>query len=301
MKPRQLALLVAIADTGSLRQAADRVHVSQPAASRLLLDLEGALGVPLFERSRQGMSINAAGQVMVDHARALLVAMQEAADSARAVAEGRHGVVRLGIFGSAAPGRLAAAVAQFKRASPELSVQINEAPLDMLLGALRDGALDIVVSHLQARRLLSAFEVVPLYQESFVIACGAAHPLARRRRIAMTDLIGYHWIVPPADTQLRQSVDEFFLRAFGCEPESRVESASLLGNLALLTKSDALGIVARQIADFFGEQGVLRMLPLDPDLPRRPVALVTLRNRPANAQTRRLIELIRAQFVSNER
>jgi DNA-binding transcriptional LysR family regulator len=65
LKSRQLALVVALDDTRSLRQAAERIHISQPAATRLLQELESQLGVELFQRSRRGMQPTMAGEVMV--------------------------------------------------------------------------------------------------------------------------------------------------------------------------------------------------------------------------------------------
>ncbi|UUZ65034.1 LysR family transcriptional regulator [Polaromonas sp. P1-6] len=90
-KTRQLALLVAIGETRSLRQAAERIHLSQPAATRVLHELEDALEVMLFARSRQGMLPTVAGGVMIESARVLLTAMKDAYVNTKEAAAGRVG------------------------------------------------------------------------------------------------------------------------------------------------------------------------------------------------------------------
>lgn len=293
LKTGQLALLVAMQSAGSLRGAAEGLHLSQPAATRLLQGLEETVGAQLFERSRQGMTPTPAGRVMMEHARALLTSIRDACVSAREVAEGKAGSVRVGVFGSADPVCLATSILQLKEQSPGVQVEINEAPFEMLMEALHDGDLDLIVSRIQPANLGGAFCYETLYEESFVLVCGAQSEVLRKRGLTSADLIDGTWIVPPSDSLVRPCVDSFFADTFGQVPSNLIESASLLGNLALLSQSSAVAVMARQVADLFAERGVLRVLPIHLGNFMRPVALITLRGAVLQPQLKLLIEELR--------
>jgi DNA-binding transcriptional LysR family regulator len=292
-KTRQLELVIAIAETRSLRQAAERIHISQPAATRLLHELESAMGLVLFERSRQGMQPTAAGLVMVEHARVLLAAMRDAWTDTREASTGKIGSLRLGVFGAADPECIAVGVLGLKRQYPKVKVAIKEAPLEMLLAALRDGELDLIVSRVLTTDPGEAVALEVLYNETFVIACGVRSSLSRKRSVAANALFEKTWIIPPSDTLARQHVDAYFASAYGKSPPGIIESASLLANLSLLNRSDSVVVVASQLADFLVRQGLLRRLPVKMNRFSRPVALITSRVQVVKPQLEYMMQLMR--------
>jgi DNA-binding transcriptional LysR family regulator len=298
LKSRQLALVVALDDTRSLRQAAERIHISQPAATRLLQELESQLGVELFQRSRRGMQPTMAGEVMVRHARTLLTGMKEAYADTRATAMGGKGHLRLGIFGSANPQGLAQCIIQIKQNYPSLEVMITEAPLEMLLTALRDGELDLIVNRTSAAQVDDVFRQELLYIESFVLTVGADNSLARKRKVNPSDLRNKIWLVPPTNTLLRHQVDTFFAMDFGGTPAHLVQTTSLLASLAMLRLSDAVAVMAKHTADFFSARGFLKTLPFPLATLSRPVSLINLRDPPVKPQLQYLTHLLRQQAVS---
>ena len=293
-KTRQLELLVSLAETFSLRQAAERIHISQPAATRLLHELESAMDLALFERSRQGMQPTAAGLVMVEHARVLLAAMRDACVDTKDASEGKIGSLRLGVFGGADPECVAMSVLELKRRYPRIKVMIKEAPLEMLLAALRDGELDLIVSRVVEADPGDTLALEVLYDETFVIACGARSSLARKRAVSVGVLFDKTWLIPPSDTLARQHVDAYFARVYGKSPPGIIESASPLANLALLSHSDSVVVLASQLADFLIKQGLLRRLPVKLDRFSRPVALITSRIQVVKPQLECMMQLMRA-------
>ena len=300
-KTRQLSLLVSIAETGSLRQAAERIHISQPAATRLLQELEDALEVKLFDRSRHGMQLTIAGTTMVEHAKILLTAMKDALVSTQDAAAGKVGALRLGIFGGADPECMATCVLQLKQKYPGIQVQIKEAPLEMLISALENRDLDLVMSRVLTTDFGDTLKYEILYSDTFLIVCGKQHLSADTDTINPKVLFDKTWIVPSRETLARQHVEAYFATTYGCTPPSLIESTSFLANIALLERSDAVAVMAAQLAEFLIKQGLLKKLPLRVNGFNRPVALISPKVQAPKPQTEYMLQLMRAYVKNNMR
>lgn len=146
VKTRQLLLVTAIAELGSLREAAAALHLTQPAASVLVKDLEQTMGEVLFERHRRGMRPNLYGEVVIHHARLALTALGQAQQEVTAVRSGAIGHVRVGAVMGAIPFVIARTVAELKRARPTLLVSVDVETSDRLVPALERGELDVVLA-----------------------------------------------------------------------------------------------------------------------------------------------------------
>ena len=150
LKARQLALLVAIADHRSLRRAAQEIAVTQPAATRMLADLEDALGVPLFDRFAWGMQSTPYGDTLIRYARGVLTDLSEARDEIAALASGAKGKLRVGSVTGAVPRLLAPALRAVREGRPGLKVFVLVNTSDVLVSALRQGTLDVAIGQLPA-------------------------------------------------------------------------------------------------------------------------------------------------------
>jgi DNA-binding transcriptional LysR family regulator len=291
-KSRQLMLVLCIGETGSLRQAAEMVFMSQSAATRLLHELEQSMDVSLFERSSKGMLPTPAGELMIDHCRAMLTSMKDAFSDVKATAAGQAGTLRVGVFGGADPDLVASVMARIRDELPGLRVSWEEAPLDMLLAALKSGELDMVVSRMQGTDLDPAFRFEVVYVERFVVVCGVQNAVgAASPAPSLADLVDKTWILPPASTQARHNINTYFVAALGALPSRVIESASPLGSLALLKNSDAVGVMPSRIASFMKSE--VRALDVSIGDFARPVIAVTLRDRLAKRQVDRFLELLR--------
>ncbi len=299
LKTRQLALLVNIMETGSLRQAAERIHLSQPAATRLLQELEEAVGAQLFERSRTGMQVTTAGHTMVEHARVLLAAMKDAFVSTQNAASGKIGALRIGVFGAADPECIATCILELKHQFPDVRVQIKEAPLEMLLSALENRDLDLVVSRVLDTDFGDTLNHEILYSDTFLLVCGEQHPLAHARAVQPDALFNSTWIIPSRETLARHHIDAYFAKAYGRAPPNTIESTSFLANIALLKQSDAVAVIAAQLAGFLIKQNVLKPLPLRIDGFNRPVAMISPKAQTPKPQVERMMALMRAYVRGN--
>lgn len=294
-KVRQLALLSALAETGTLRAAAERIHVSQPGATRLLKELEAMLGVPLFERTKGKMQVTSAGQMMMSHAVSLQNRMVNAYTDTRDASRGQSGSLRLGLFGSVDPGFLASCTAELLQRFEHLQLNIVEAPQNLLVGAVRRCELDAAIGRLIGSENEPDVRHQLLYMESFSVVCGAAHPLARRPQPpSAEDLVQAAWILPPRTTFLRQRIDAYFVATCGRVPTVRVESLSLLGCLSLLASTSNLCVLAGGVANFFAESGRLHVLVPNFGPIESPVALMTRADAPPRPAVEALLDIMKA-------
>jgi DNA-binding transcriptional LysR family regulator len=175
---RHLRYFVSVAEQGSVSRAALDVHVSQPALSRQIRDLEEELGVRLFDRIGRGIQLTAQGEDLLRHSRDVLARAESVRERARALAGGVAGVLRVGATAQATQSILAGFLARYRRARPGIEVQLTEEGGVRLLELLEQGALHLAISAvLGGARLLSR----PLFPIR-VLAVAAPRPSWRRRR-----------------------------------------------------------------------------------------------------------------------
>lgn len=178
---RQLQYVVAVAEELSFRRAAERCHVSQPSLSMQVAQVEGALGLRVFERAHKRVLVTAAGHDVAARARALLLAADELVRAAQAAADPLAGTVRLGVIPTISPYLLPAVTPALRRELPRLRVAWIEEKTDVLVAKLAAGDIEGAVLALEADIGDVAREVVAA--DPFVLVTRPEHPLAKRRGV----------------------------------------------------------------------------------------------------------------------
>jgi len=273
LKLRQLRLLVAVAEFNSIQRASRDLSISQPAASKLIRDLEQDFGVQLFERTNRGVVPTNFGEALVRHGRLILAQVFHAAQELDDISEGSGGRIVIGTLLAASALLLPKTIASVAAKKPKLSFKLVEGTHDVLMPALRAGDLDMVVGHLPAHRYRSELTQVKLYDERVVAVTRSGHPLQKRKRVIFGDLMRFGWILPPPETTLRRHIDILFLDRNHGLPERVVESVSYLTNRELLASSNLLGILPQHVIDRDVSADILRPLPWKPPIPLTPVGL----------------------------
>ena len=251
LRLRDLLLLEHIADTGSLRQAAARLSVTQPAVTQVLQGLESAFGVPLVVRTQRGAYLTPAGAAALQRlrvARRELVAAHAAACSPQTLP------LRLGALPMATLGLLPGVLLALRTALPGLRVRLTESTVSGLWQQLAGAELDAIVCRMPAAGELDlaaaglAHEVVA--QERMVLVAGRDHPVARaaalrkRPAVALLKTLQAHaWVLPPFGAATRTLLDQLFLSAGLAAPEAAVTSMSFHTNLQLAAQCGLLAVV----------------------------------------------------------
>ena len=262
LKTRQLPLLVAIAEEGNIHRAAQVLTTTQPAASKLLKDMEDALQVSLFERLPRGMRPTRYGETMIRHARVALATLDQAHDEINALKAGRFGQVSVGAITSPGLMLLPPAVALVKQEHPNLRVALEIETSDVLLERLAQGKLDILVARLFAQHDKSQLRYERLAEEPVCAVARPGHPLLGVAGLSLRDVAAAGWIVPPAGSVLRHRFELMFQEEGLAPPANILETAALLFVTRMLQQSDMLAVLAADVVRYYAAHGIVTALPL---------------------------------------
>ena len=290
---RQILLLVALDEHRSLHKAAAQVSMTQPAATRLLADLERLLGVRLFDRNARGVQPNAYGESLIRHSRMMLATLDHARDEINAISSGTTGRTCIGALLVAAPTLVPRGIVRFKHRQPNHTVQVREGTTAALLPALWRGELDLVVGRVAHEVETAGLKFEALYDEPMCVVARAGHPLGRRRTLKLIALAQEQWILPTPDSVYRRRLDDAFRQA-GVEPPQRiVESLSILSNIMMVQETDMLAVMPGRVATHYAGLGEIRILPVKPPALSGPVGVITLVGRPLTPAAMDLIQALR--------
>ncbi len=180
MELRQLRYFVAVAETGNISRAAQKIFLTQPALSRQIKALEGEVGQCLLERKANSIHLTPAGEAMLHEARAILQQADQAIERVRATSAG--GRLRIGYAPSLASGLLSPAVANFTQLHPRTRVELFDLSTEEMLTGLEAGELDVVVT-VRPGKESRGLQWVPLLRSPWRLAVSFTHPLARQKRV----------------------------------------------------------------------------------------------------------------------
>ncbi len=298
LKTRQLLLLEALADEGTIHGAAEVLNMAQPAASKLLKDLEEVLGVPLFERLPRGMRPTWYGETMIRHARIALATLNQAHDEIVALQDGRSGQVNVGAITSPGLALLPAAVALVKKDRPNLRVSVDIETSPVLLERLEQGTLDVLIARLSAEHAKDNLRYEALTEEPVCAVVRPGHPLAQSTDLQLRDLASAGWIVPPTGSVLRHRF-ELMYREDGLHPPVNViESAALLFITAMLERSDMVAVLAAEVARYYAGHGIVAILPLEMPCHMDAFGLITRTDRTLSPGAAIMVDALKATSQS---
>ncbi|WP_314246592.1 LysR family transcriptional regulator [Streptomyces kutzneri] len=207
MELRQLEYFVAVAEEQNFTRAAERVHISQSGVSAQIRQLERELGAELFDRSGRAATLTAAGAAALAPARAALAAAGAVGQAVGDVAGVIRGRITVGMVVGCTVTPLFDALAAFHRAHPGVEIALLEDNSDRLVQGVRAGTVDVALIG-TATAAPAGLEALTIVSERLVVAVPPDHPLARRRRVTLRDLVGHPVICMPAGTGLRTVFDQ---------------------------------------------------------------------------------------------
>ncbi|MDH2327183.1 LysR family transcriptional regulator [Cereibacter sp. SYSU M97828] len=295
MKLNQLRLIAAIAEHGQLQVAADMLAISQPAASRMLAEVERVVGGALFLRHPKGMTMTLLGRVLARRAAAMTVGMQDMARELQLLRQGKGGVVRVGSVTGPGVGYLVPAIRQLKGASPDVEVMVDIAPSTQLLRGLVAGDYDFVIGRLLPDSDRADFSVEPAGHEVVRFLVRRDHPLVSVPALPLAELRNYDWIIQDRGTPIREVVDA---RIGGAEPRGLITTTSLLLMVALLLQSNAIAPMAQEVTDLMTAApiGGFAALDLAEEIVVPPYFIIETRGRQLSPAAQRLKALLQSEL-----
>src|SRR5581483_2951534 len=186
MELRHLRYFAAVAETENVSRAGLKLHVSQPALSRQIRDLEDELGFALLERTAKSVSLTEAGRVFLGEARAVLQRLDEGVQKARAIASDGSGELHVGYSPTPTSRILPPTLRAFQAAMPHVRVKLHDWSNNENISGLRDGRLQIAfVVCPRKTNALRGLRVEELSHDPVRLAVSPTHPLARRSTVSI--------------------------------------------------------------------------------------------------------------------
>jgi len=290
LSPRQLQYVVAVAETLGFHKAAERCHVSQPTLSAQVKQLEDVLGVQLFERDRRRVLLTAAGAVVVAHARRVLLELDDMIAAAKQLVEPRSGTFRIGVIPTIAPYLLPDVVPAVRARYPKLQLVFREEKTDAVVADLREGRLDAGLLALEAE--IGEWASGRIADDPFVVALPEGHRLARKKRVAASDLDNENVLLLDEGHCFRAQALSICNRAGAKESELRATSLSTLAQM--VSSGSGITLLPQIAVAVENRRGQLEVRPFTSPAPHRTIALIWRPHSPFAETFRDLAEVFRS-------
>ncbi len=283
LKFSQLRLLAVLRETGQIGAAAQQVGITQPAASRLLAQMEEMIGAPIFKRHARGVTLTEAGAIMAEQAVRTLRELDLSQERVMQAVQGARGLVRIGSVTGPSLDLILPLVREMRVSAPavELAVQVDTS--DKLAEALLARDIDFYVGRIPDGANAGPFAVVDIGEEPIALVVRQDHPLTRVERLTLEQCVEYDWVSQPPGGLLRRTAEDYLLSRGLRLPRRILGTASTLFTLALIRKTNAIAPLAKAVADFFIDQSGLgsrlAILPVAPDLIVKTYSIVTRQDR----------------------
>lgn len=292
IKLRDLRILLALAQAGSMGRAATALAVSQPVISKSIAELEASVGARLFDRTPQGIVPTASGAAMIECSRAVFDELQQGVKAIQFLDDPTAGQLHVGCTEFGASGLIPMVIEDLVQRHPGLNFQVTSAD-----------PVTLAAVHLPGRTIELAMGAMPddlpadisaekLFDDTHVVMASTASAWTRRRKLRLADLLDASWVLPPADTQGRRRIDAAFAARGLAPPIAKVATFSMPLCHQLLAGGKYLAILPLRATSLASH---LAIRPLKVDLPeiRRSIGIMTLKNRTLSPIARLFIEAAR--------
>ena len=268
--------------------------MTQPAASKLLAELEDTLGVKLFIRHARGVEPTWYGEVLLRHARNAVMELRQAQEEIADLKSGLTGHASIGTVVTSATSLVPMAVAELKAENPRVLVNIEMDFSEVLVRQLLAGKFDIVVARIYQPEGLAELNFEAFGEEPHAMYARADHPLVRKRGLRLDELITQTWVLPPRGNVLRDRLTVLFLEQRLELPKQVVETASLPIIISLLQMSEMVSALPSEVVRPYCESGILKKMPIKLDLRLGEAGIVTRRDKEMSPGARAMLAALRA-------
>ncbi|CDY75183.1 Transcriptional regulator, LysR family [Caballeronia glathei] len=291
LRLKQLRLLIALDDHGSLHRAADEMSLTQPGATKALREIESTFGETLFVRSAQGIRPNELGRCVIRYARLIHMDVAHLREEMAGILQGSGGRLAVGAIMGAVSGVLVDALTRLRAKQPALTVEVVEDTSARLLALLDQGRLDLAICRASVARQPEHYDYLELRDEPLAIVAGMAHALIDAPEVTLADLALSRWIVYPSIMPLRGLFEREFKEAGLPLPLHPVETASTITTVLLLQRDPTLvSLMPLDMAAFLTRHGLAKRLAIAVRSRTEPYGIVTRRGAALSAATKLMID-----------
>ncbi len=288
MRLQHLQLILALADAGTLRAAAVRMNVTQPALTKALRTLEDEFGTPMVLRSPRGVRLTPAGELLAARAASAMRELDRAREEVAWQLRHVRARITVGVSPAAAITLMPGALARLRARWPQVQVGVIDAIYPRVLTMVRNGELDLAAGPLPPDGAGRDLRVAPLFDAQQVLVVRAGHPLANAHRLA--DIQHAAWVVTGPPNGPGDPAHLGFERLGLATPPVVLQCESFSTLVALMPSIDGVAIMPQGFFDqYAARMGIVR-LPIDDPLPRVTLHAVWRADAPLTAPTQRLLD-----------
>ncbi|MDX7950132.1 LysR family transcriptional regulator [Lichenihabitans sp. Uapishka_5] len=299
LKINHMRMLIALEANGQVSTAAHLLNISQPAASRMISEIEDLLQVPICERLSRGIALTAYGKALARRARTVLLELREAEREIGELRTGRGGRVSLGTVTAPSINLAVPAIKRIRELFPKIEINIEVATSADLAGALLASRYDFYIGRIPDDLNPRLFDSRQIGVERACLVVRRGHPLMRHARVPIEDLTTFDWVFQPTGSLLRRTLEGIFVSRGIPLPDRILNTSSSFLTLVMVAQTDAIAPIATDVASFVnsadGLAGAIDVLPTDFNIDLQPYSLITARNRALSPAAQMLHDFILEQ------
>jgi len=290
IKLRDLHVLLAVAERGSMTGAAAQLSISVPVVSKTVADMERVLGVQLFDREARGIAPTIYGRALLDSSVAVFDDLRRGIKEIQFLSDPSAGELSVGAAEPLMAGLVAAVIDRIAAKHPRIVFHAVQRDIVALHRMLRERQVDLVVARGLRASVDEDLAAEVLFEEQLFVVAGLKNRWSRARKVELADLVDEPWIMPPPETVIGALVQEAFGAAGLPVPKARVVSLSLPLRNSLLATGNFVTMVAGSMIDLSAQRLPGKVLPVALKVRSRPVEIVRLKDRTINPVAQLFIE-----------
>jgi len=293
LKLRDLDVLMAVVQTGAMGRAAIRLHMSQPAVSKAVADLEHTFGVRLLHRSRRGVEPTPYGLALVKRGSAVFDEVRRSVEDIDFISDPTVGDIRIGTTEPIAAAIVSPVINQLSKQYPKMTFHVSAADTRTLYRQLSELSIELVISRMPdaAAKDLS---VEILFHDPLIVAAGKNNPLTRRRKVEFPELMNEPWTIQPSDNFFGSLVADAFRSVGLSPPRLVVASTSHILRNDLVETGRFLTVLPGFTLKLPRSHPSLRAIPVEFPNVHHQIAVFTLKGRSLSPLAQMFIDRVRA-------
>lgn len=301
LRYKHLQMLMVLGSSLNLHRASLTMNMSQPAASRMLQEIEDMFGCELFERLPRGMRPTALGRELLRFAESALSGLDRCAADLTARMQGGYGYLSIATIMGAAPDLVMNVVAEIKALNPQLRIRIMGDTSDQVVQLLEQGQADIAITRRSRASDRDHYEFEPLGNERLLAVVRSDHPLLARQNLDWRELVSeWPWILQPETSPARIAFDQALERMELPVPADIIECSSVYSMLQLVQLTSALMVLSESALRDYLKMGLVKPLPLALDAKMAPFGLLRRTSEPVSRELQQFIDLLRIRSLGRE-
>ncbi|GGL23411.1 transcriptional regulator [Pseudomonas brenneri] len=294
LRYKHLHMLVALSSSQNLHRASQALNMSQPAATRMLREIEDMFACDLFERLPRGMRPTALGKELIRFAESALSGLDRCAEDLMARQQGGYGYLAIGTIMGAAPDLVMDSIAQIKSLNPQLRIRIMGDTSDQVIQLLEQGRIDLAIARRNAATDSEHYSFEPLGNERLLVVVHAGHPLAQRSSLPLAELVSdWPWILQPQSSPARIGFDEALQHQALPLPADIIECSSVYSMQQLIQLTDAIMVLSESALRDYLKMGLVVALPVELEVTLAPFGILLRKGEPVSRELGLFIDLLR--------